>query len=270
MNYAMKSLSATIITYNEEDNIGRCIDSLWRVADEIIVLDSFSTDETVAIARRKGAIVKQDKFSGYIGQKNKALQLAKYDYVLSLDADEVLSAELIYSISETKKKEFEHKAYCMNRYNCYCGKFINHGLWYPDRKVRLFDRRIVKWGGMDPHDKIELLQKESVQFLEGNILHFPFNTLEEHLERNERMSSIAAMSLFESGKYTHWSKLFLSPAWSFFNGYFLRLGFLDGHRGLEVAKQTARLSFLKYQKQRRLNNESKRQFFSINNFNAIE
>ena len=151
----MKSLSAVIITWNEEDNIGRCIDSLWHVADEVIVLDSYSSDNTVAIARQKGAIVKQEKFSGYKQQKNKALQLATHDYVLSLDADEMLSSKLIKSILEVKK-EFKHKAYFMNRFNNYCGRFIKHGLWYPNQKLRLFDKRIALWGGMNPHDKIEL------------------------------------------------------------------------------------------------------------------
>jgi glycosyltransferase involved in cell wall biosynthesis len=265
----MKPLSAVIITYNEEDNIGRCIDSLWPVADEIIVLDSLSTDKTVAIARNKGAIVKQDKFSGYIEQKNKALKLAKYDYVLSLDADEVLSAELIYSISKAKKK-FEYKAYSMNRHNCYCGKFINHGLWYPDRKIRLFDKRIVKWGGMNPHDKIELLQKETVQFLEGDILHYSYNSIQEHIKRNDELTSIAACSIFESGKRKHWSKIILSPAWSFLNGYFLRLGFLDGYYGFVIAAKTARRSFLKYQKLFRLQKESKKQFIIMHNLNTVE
>ena len=265
----MKPLSAVIITYNEEDNIGRCIDSLWPVADEIIVLDSLSTDKTVAIARHKGAIVKQDKFSGYIEQKNKALKLAKYDYVLSLDADEVLSAELIYSISKAKNK-FEYKAYSMNRYNCYCGKFINHGLWYPDRKVRLFDKRIVKWGGMNPHDKIELIQKETLQFLEGDILHYSYNSIREHIKRNDELTSIAACSIFESGKRKHWSKIILSPAWSFLNGYFLRLGFLDGYYGFVIATKTARRSFLKYQKLFRLQKESKKQFIIMHNLNTVE
>src|SRR5881275_14155 len=132
----MKSLSEVIITWNEEQNIGRCIESLWHVADEVIVLDSYSSDNTIEIARGKGAIVKQEKFSGYKEQKNKALRLATHDYVLSLDADEVLSAKLIRSILEAKK-EFKYKAYFMNRYNKYCGRFINHGLWYPNQKLRL-------------------------------------------------------------------------------------------------------------------------------------
>lgn len=252
----MKPLSAVIITLNEEDNIGRCIDSLWYVADEIIVLDSFSSDATLAIATEKGAIVRQEYFAGYKEQKNRALKLATYDYVLSLDADEALSPELIAAILKAKK-EFQFKAYSMNRYNYYCGRFIRHGLWYPDNKIRMFDKRIAHWGGTNPHDKIVLDESGKVQFLNGDILHFTFNTLEEHLERNERMSSIAAQSLFDSGKKTHWYKIILSPLWSFLNGYFLRLGFLDGYFGFIIATQNARLSFLKYQKLQRLKKENK-------------
>jgi glycosyltransferase involved in cell wall biosynthesis len=253
----MKPLSAVIITLNEEANIGRCIDSLWFVADEIIVLDSFSADNTVAIAKERGATVKQGIFAGYKEQKNMALKLATYDFVLSLDADEALSPELISAILNAKK-EFKFQAYSMNRYNHYCGRFIKHGLWYPDKKIRLFDKRIAYWGGMNPHDKIILRQNCKVQFLKGDILHYTFNSIEEHLERNERMSSIAAQSLFDLGKKKHWSKIILSPLWSFLNGYFLRLGFLDGYYGFIIATQNAHLSFLKYQKFQRLKRENKR------------
>ena len=253
----MKALSAVVITLNEEKNIGRCIDSLWHVADEVIVLDSYSCDNTIAIAQQKGAVVKQETFSGYIQQKNKALQLTTHDYVLSLDADEELSPKLIRSILEAKK-EYKHKAYCMNRYNNYCGRFIKHGLWYPDRKIRLFDKHIAWWGGMNPHDKIQLKENITAQFLKGDILHYTCDTIDEHAKRNEEMSTIAAWSLFESGKRKHWSKIILSPAWSFFNGYFLRLGFLDGYYGFIIATQTATLSFLKYQKLRRLQKQYKK------------
>lgn len=253
----MKTLSAVIITWNEEDNIGRCIDSLWHVADEVIVLDSYSSDNTIAIAREKGAIVKQEKFSGYIEQKNKAVQLATCNYVLSLDADEALSTRLIDSILE-EKKEFRHKAYFMNRYNNYCGQFIKHGLWYPNQKLRLFDKRIASWGGMNPHDKIVLKGNNIARFLKGDIIHYAYNTIDEHLHRNEELSSIAAWSLFEAGKRKHWSKIILSPAWSFLNGYFLRLGFLDGYYGFVIAIQTASQSYLKYQKLRQLQKENKK------------
>jgi glycosyltransferase involved in cell wall biosynthesis len=252
----MESLSAVIITLNEEDKIGACIDSLRKVADEIIVLDSFSTDHTVAIAKQKGAIVKQEIFAGYIQQKNKALKFATYNYIISLDADETLSPALVSSILK-EKEEFKFKAYSMNRYNHYCGKFIKHGLWYPDRKIRLFDKRIAAWGGINPHDKIDLDEDIKPHLLKGNTLHFTFDTIEAHLERNERMSSIAATSLMDADiKKPGW-KIILSPAWSFFHGYLLRLGFLDGYYGFVIAKQTAHLSFLKYQKLHRLQKENK-------------
>ena len=263
----MNLLSAVIITWNEEKNIGRCLDSLNRVADEIILLDSFSNDNTVAIAAQKGAEVVQSTFSGYIEQKNKALQLARNDYVLSLDADEALSPELIGSVLEAKK-DFKYKAYFMNRYNHYCGRFIRYGLWYPDQKIRLFDKRLAHWGGLNPHDKIQLPHNVPAQFLKGDILHYCFNNIREHKDRNERMSAIAARSIFEKGQKKHWSKIFLSPAWSFFNGFILRLGFLDGYYGFIIAKETARLSFLKYQKLKAL--QKQHSSVILHNYKTVE
>jgi glycosyltransferase involved in cell wall biosynthesis len=260
----MKPLSAVIITLNEEKKIGNCIDSLWHVADEIIVLDSFSMDNTASIAKEKGAIVKQENFAGYIEQKNLALKYATHDYILSLDADETLSPALISAILK-EKEDFRFKAYSMNRHNHYCGKFINHGLWYPDRKVRLFDKRIAIWGGINPHDKIIFQDNLKPHLLKGNILHFTFDTIEEHLERNERMSSIAAASIIDAGKKKHWTKIFLSPAWSFIHGYILRLGFLDGYSGFIIAKQTAHLAYLKYQKLRRFQKENKSSLVTVLN-----
>ena len=261
----MNLLSAVIITRNEEENIGRCLDSLKGVADEIIVLDSFSSDNTVAIATQKGAEVVQSSFSGYIDQKNKALRLTTHIYVLSLDADEVLSEKLVKSILREKKNNFRHRAYFMNRYNRYCGKFINHGLWYPNRKLRLFDKRIGSWGGLNPHDKIVLKKGTQSHSLRGDIIHYAYDSIEEHIQRNEELSTIAAYSLFESGIKKHWSKIVLSPLWSFIHGYFFRLGFLDGYYGFIIAKQTASQSFLKYQKLRRLARQQKKELKLIMN-----
>ena len=254
----MEKLSATIITCNEEENIGRCIDSLWQVADEIIVLDSYSTDNTVHIALEKGAIVKQGIFSGYIEQKNKALRFTTYNYVLSVDADEILSRKLATSILR-EKFYFRYPAYFMNRYNNYCGKFIKHGLWYPNQKVRLFDKRIASWGGMNPHDKIQLKENIRARFIHGDIIHYAYDSVDEHIQRNAELSTVAAYSLFESGIRKHWSKIILSPLWSFIHGYLIRLGFLDGYYGFVIATQTASLSFLKYQKLRRLVKKHKKE-----------
>lgn len=254
----MQKISATVITFNEAQYLGECIDSLWSVADEVIVLDSYSSDNTVAIAKKKGAIVKQAPFTGYIEQKNKALSFTNHNYVLSLDADERISKKLAASIL-AEKSDFKFSAYFMNRYNWYCGKFINHGLWYPNRKLRLFDKRKAKWGGANPHDKIIMSLESTAGFLKGDILHYAYDSVDEHRRRNDELSSIAASVLFNSGQHKHWSKIFLSPPWSFFHGYFLRLGFLDGYRGFVIAIQTANQSFLKYQKLRLLQKRQKKE-----------
>src|SRR5687768_11656860 len=171
----MQPISVAIITYNEEKNIARCIDSVKGVADEVIVLDSFSTDNTVEIAKSMGTVVHQEKFAGYIEQKNRALDLTSYNLVLSLDADEALDENLSQSISEIKKRS-DGRAFTMNRCTSYVGKFIRHGLWYPDKKLRLFDKSIARWGGVNPHDKIELSKKVAVKHIEGDILHYSYNS----------------------------------------------------------------------------------------------
>jgi glycosyltransferase involved in cell wall biosynthesis len=247
----MQPLSVVIITFNEELNIGRCIESVKKVADEIIVLDSYSTDETTTIARNHGAIIYQEKFRGYIGQKNFAIQLASHNYILSLDADEALDEKLAASILAAKTT-FSHHAYQMNRCTNYCGHFIRHGLWYPDKKIRLFDRCIAQWGGLNPHDKIEVKQNFSVQYLAGDLLHYSFNIPDDLVWQNNRLSSIAAASLYTRGSRSSWFKMLVRPAWAFINGYFLRLGFLDGIDGFTIAINTSHQVFLKYSKLYRL------------------
>lgn len=243
----MEKISAVIITFNEEKKLSRCLASVSPVADEIIVLDSYSSDNTAAIAKNAGAIVYHQIFSGYKEQKNLALSFTSDNYVLSLDADEALSVELINSIL-TEKEQFRYKAYRMNRANFYCGKYIKHGLWYPDRKIRLFDKRIAKWGGINPHDKIELKETTEVCQLEGDLLHYSYDSAEEHKRRDEEISNVAAISLFQAGVRKHWFKLILSPVWRFLKGYVFKRGFLDGYYGYRIATQTARQSYLKYKK----------------------
>ena len=247
----MHPLSVVIITFNEEQNIERCVQSVKAVADEIIVLDSFSTDQTVSIARSLGATVHQEKFRGYIGQKNLAIQLASHNYVLSLDADEALDEKLVASILDVKK-DFSCRAYRMNRCTNYCGHFIRHGLWYPDPKIRLFDRRCARWAGMNPHDKIEVDQPFSVGQLSGDILHYSFTTPDDLVWQNNRLSSISAASLYAQGRRSSWFKILARPAWAFMNGYFFRLGFLDRFDGFVIAIHTSHQVFMKYSKLYRL------------------
>jgi glycosyltransferase involved in cell wall biosynthesis len=247
----MQALSVVITTFNEEKNIGLCLDSVRKVADEIIVLDSFSTDRTLELAKAGNAIVKQSVFDGYVRQKKKAIHLATYNFVLLLDADEALSETLSNSILAAKNDPL-HKAFSMNRRNCFCGKFIRHGLWYPDKKIRLFDKGFAGCGGLDPHDKIILYKKIPVKHLKGALLHYTFDSIKEFQQRNDVISTIAAGAYYVAGIKVPWTKNIFSPVWAFFNGYILRFGFLDGYNGIIIAMLTANQCFLKYQKLRHL------------------
>ncbi|MFM6924514.1 MAG: glycosyltransferase family 2 protein [Ferruginibacter sp.] len=247
----MNALSVVIITFNEEKNIQRCIESVAPVADEIIVIDSFSDDRTVEIALSLGAIVKQSAFDGYIKQKNKAINEASNNYVLLLDADEFLSDELAASILK-EKQHFNCKAYSMKRCNIFRGSYIRHGLWYPDRKLRLFDKRFGRCGGLNPHDIIIMEERTKVKRLEGEMYHNTFKDVEEYRRRNSEVSTVIAQSLFDAGIKKPRYKIILSPLWSFINGYFLRMGFLDGYNGFTIAVLTAQQSFFKYQRLRQL------------------
>lgn len=252
-----KRLSVVIITYNEENNIGRCINSVKEIADEIIVLDSLSTDRTVEIAKEGGALVTQLPFQGHIEQKNFALTLASHNYVLSLDADEALNKTLLAAILQEKNNNFPYRAYIMNRCACYCGKFIHHGLWYPDRKLRLFDKSIAYWDGINPHDKIALKEKSDVKQLKGDLLHYSYNTIEEHILQCNKYSSISADSLYRLGKKSTLFKIILNPSWAFFNGYILHLGILDGFYGLVIAINYSHQTFQKYAKLYQLQRKNK-------------
>lgn len=243
----MPPLSVVVITYNEENNIGRCLDSVQQIADEIIILDSFSTDRTAEIGKSKGAKFYQQKFQGYGRQKNDALDHCTHDMVLSLDADEALSPFLIEVILRLKQSAFSN-AYSMNRCTNYCGKFIRHGSWYPDKKVRLFNRKFLQWGNSAIHEKVEVPVGITIQHLQGDILHFSFNSISEHVDQNNKFSSISAQTLFTSGKRTSLFKIVINPLWAFVLSYIVRLGFLDGFFGFVVAINISHLTFLKHSK----------------------
>ena len=243
----MPGLSVVIITFNEEINIGRCLDSVKEVADEIIILDSYSNDKTVEIATRKGAKIFQQEFAGYGEQKNQALKLASNDLILSLDADEALDNSLTREIF-TVKKAPSHDAYLMNRCTNYCGTFIRHGSWYPDSKIRLFNRKMGKWSDDRIHEKIEMVAGTKVKQLRGDILHYSFNSIAEHVSQNNKFSSISAQFMFDKGRRTNVFKLLLNPSWAFFLSYFIRLGFADGLYGFIIAVNISHLTFLKHAK----------------------
>ncbi len=244
-------LSVVIITYNEAANIERCIRSVQTVADEVLVVDSHSTDDTVAICEALSARVILHDFEGHIQQKNYAKAQARYDHVLSLDADEALSTELAASIAEAKQN-FTADGYVCNRLNNYCGTWVRHGSWYPDRKLRLWDRRRGEWGGRNPHDRFILGEGTKVKSLKGDLLHYTISSIEQHLQQIDSFSSITAQALFEEGKKASAFHLYLKPYFKFLWSYVIKLGFLDGHHGYVISKNSAHAYFLRYAKLREL------------------
>lgn len=243
----MDKLSVAIITKNEEKNIGRCIDSVRDLADEIVVVDSFSTDATKQICLEKGVRFSENRFAGHIEQKNHAFSLCSYGFVLSLDADEALSDLLAESIIQHKKQGFSD-AYSMNRLTRYCGKWIRHGGWYPDRKVRLVNRKLFAWSGTNPHDKLTAQSPIKIKHLKGDILHYSIGSVEEHVRVTENFSTIAAKAMFEKNYRPNGLKKYVSAGIKFLQSYFLRLGFLEGWRGYKIASLSAKSKYLKYNK----------------------
>lgn len=240
-------LSATIITFNEAKKIERCLQSLSGVADEIIVVDSFSTDATESICRRYGVKFYQNAFPGYVAQKNYAVQLASYDHIISLDADEALSEELKTAVLGVKADwDSRFNGYSVNRRNFYCGQWIRFCGWYPDRKIRLWDRRKARWQGTDPHDKV-LLPAQQVKQLKGDLLHNAYLTVDEHLKQTYRFAEVAAIAKYNQGvKPSFIIHVILNPAFKFLRTYVLKLGFLDGYYGFVFCATTSMLNFYKY------------------------
>jgi heptosyltransferase-3 len=250
----MVNISAVIITYNEEKNILRCIDSVLPVADEVVVVDSFSKDRTRDICLSKGVVFIEHQFRSHIDQKNFAVTKAKYKYILSLDADEYLSPELTLSILEAKKN-WPREAYRMNRLSSYGSRWIKHGSWYPDRKIRLWNREVGMWGGENPHDRVVLKRGVSFQQLEGDILHRAYKDSRETLEKIQRYSEIFANENV-GRKTSSIVKILGHTSFAFVKSYFIKRGFLDGYEGLMVAKAEANHVFYKYAKLYEVNKRS--------------
>jgi len=253
----MYKISAVIITMNEEQLIEQCLQSLDDVADEIIVVDSFSTDSTEEICKKFNVKFVKHEFKGFMDQKNFAVSLASHPYILSLDADEALSEELQKSLLEVKNN-LKFDGYKFNRLSNYCGQWINHSAWYPDRQLRLFKATNGEWGLINVHETFIMNHDSKIGKLKGDLLHWPCTSEQDLTEKIENYSDIAAHEYYNEGKRV-W---FLTPAlhmiWRFFQTYFIRLGFLDGRNGYVICKTGAYSSYLKYAKLRKLVREEKK------------
>jgi glycosyltransferase involved in cell wall biosynthesis len=244
----MMKLSVVIITLNEEKNLPRCLQAVKNVADEIVVVDSSSKDRTVAIAKEYGARVIDQPFMGYGRQKNFAVEQAGNDWILSLDADEVPTPELEASILKVKEQQ-ACNAYELARLTNYCGKWVRHCGWYPDKKIRLFNRKAGAWQGDMIHERWEPTNKnEPIGELSGDLLHYSYYTIADHIKQIEKFTELSAREAVAKGKDAGLLKILFSPKWKFFTDFIIKLGFLDGYTGFLVCKYSAYANFVKYTK----------------------
>jgi glycosyltransferase involved in cell wall biosynthesis len=239
-------LSATIIVCNEERHLPRCLNSLKDVADEIIVVDSGSTDRTLMIAEGFGARIFPRAFTNYADQKNYACMQAAHEWILSLDADECLSEQLRERIIDLKKGSPVADAYEFPRRAFYLGRWIHYSGWYPDYKVRLFCRTKAHWEGQFVHESVTVNGRISI--IDADLLHYTCDSISEHLERLDHYTTLAAAELHQKGRKSSLSGLLISPWAAFLRAYFVRTGFLDGYQGLIIAVFAAYYNFLKYVK----------------------
>lgn len=242
----MNSISVVIITYNEEENIERCLNSITSIADEIILVDSFSTDRTKEIASEFDVKFYTRAWEGYSSAKNFGNERATGDWILSLDADEAVDETLKKSLIEFKNTDAKSSAYEVNRLTNYCGHWVRYCGWYPDRKLRMWRKEEGVWDGV-LHEKVVLKNPTNCDAFKGNLLHYSFPSIGHHVNTLNTYSEVAAKDLVEKRKAVFFIvHVLLNPLYTFFNKYFLRLGFLDGHYGFIICSLSAFANFLKY------------------------
>jgi glycosyltransferase involved in cell wall biosynthesis len=243
-------ISACVIAKDEADRIGPCLDSV-AFCDEVLVLDSGSRDDTVRICREKGARVIETDWPGWVAQKNRAVREARHEWILSLDADERVDEALRASIEALRRAPGEGPdapvAYEVTRLNRYLGRWIRHGGWYPQWRIRLFDRRRARWGGIDPHDRVEARGRVE-RLAEGNLLHRPYRSLADHVRQIDRFTGVAAEEMLSRGRRPGLWGLCARPPFHAFRMYVVRRGFLDGWPGFIAAGMYGWYVFLKYAK----------------------
>ena len=239
-------ISACVTAGNEEHKIAACLASLsW--CDEIIVVDSFSEDKTCEISKQYTPFVSQHAWEGYIAQKNYIRTLAHYPWILFVDADEVVSKDLQAEITqEFERGPGEIVGYQFPRMVYYLGKWIRHGEWYPDTKLRLFLKERGRSEGREPHDRVFV--DGPVKSLRAPLYHFTYDNMTDHIETLNRFSSISAHEKFAHGEKFHWSNLLFRPPWRFFKSYIFKRGFMEGRQGLVIALISSYGVFIKYAK----------------------
>lgn len=239
-------ISAVVIAKNEEAKIANCVAALTQVSDDVIVLDSGSSDRTIELAREAGAKVIEVQWQGYGPTKNLGLKYAKHPWILSIDADEVLSDELIQEIKTLGLKP--KKIYAINILTEYCGKWIYHSGWYPSYKKRLYFSEYVKWDEREVHENLTWEDSEiEVVRLKNKILHYSYPTAEDHFRKTDAYAKLGANHLYKNGKRVPIVKRIFGPAFRFFRMYIIKLGILDGTAGFLLAYREAGMVRKRYQ-----------------------
>jgi glycosyltransferase involved in cell wall biosynthesis len=240
------SFSVVIIAKNEAHIIGRTLEALLPLKKEILLVDSGSTDGTCDIAQSLGVKVLEMDWEGFAATKNKGNQAAQQDWILSIDADEVLSDDLCDQLMKWQPKK--QTVFLLDRITEYRGAWIRHSGWYPDWKPRLFDRRFCRWEGSHVHETLVFPGHFKREKLRGKLWHYSYKNREDHLRRMERYTELSARKMFEKGKKGNLLRACFSAGARFVRSFLIKKGFLDGHRGLDIARMNAKMVFLKYKK----------------------
>lgn len=251
----MRSLSVVIICKNEADVIGKTLQSLQGLTDDIVVFDNGSTDSTIEIAKQFNIQLHQGSWEGFGKTKMKAITLARYEWILNLDADEVIDEELKQSLLVLELNN-ERIAYEMRFKNFLGNKHLKYGEWGNDKHIRLFNRKVVHWNDAPVHERLIMSEGTTIKRLKGYVLHRTMKDVEDYKTKTIKYAMLSADKYFRQNKKATWFKLNMAPAFTFFNYYILKLGFLDGHAGYICARMTAWYTFLKYKRLRELSRQS--------------
>ncbi|MDH5719011.1 MAG: glycosyltransferase family 2 protein [Spirochaetia bacterium] len=264
-------ISVCIIGLNEEKKIEDCLKSVIAIADEIIFVDSFSTDKTLSIVNKYTKKIYKKKFIGYTEQKNYAVKKAKNDWILSLDCDERLSTEAVRKIKEewklAEKTNNLPAGYTFKRLTYYVYRWIRHSGWYPDEKIRLFDKNCCRWEGLDIHERVSKKEnvKKKIKKIDADILHYSFDTISDHIGTLEKFSTIGALEAHKKGKKSGIFIIASRSFWAGFRKFFLEFSFLDGAAGIIITGLSAAATWAKYSKLYILNKQAKEPDFCSKN-----
>jgi glycosyltransferase involved in cell wall biosynthesis len=244
-------ISVVIITFNEEKKIRETIAAVSKLTDDIIVIDSYSTDATPTICSELGTTFIQQAWSGYGKQKNTGHTHAKYDWILSIDADEIVSSELCEELLKLPLNK-KNQLFNIPFKTYFCNTLIRFGGWNPQHHVRVFNKTYTEWDSLDVHETLRYPSDCIITTLTGTIHHYSYDSMEDYISKSDTYTSLFAERLHSRGKKATWTKIYVSPAFTFFKEYIIKLGFLDGYMGLKIALLNYNYTKMKYAKLKKL------------------